>query len=312
MDRIIRHYKYRKFRKNSEGVKHIYPEELRIQYEDYLNVFLTLEAQYGKDYFEESNMKVLINLKNYSLIQSHYLTASKELISNLEILNNNNEVFFQINSLGLKGAKPKVESKKVAVWGDSVVFGFGKTWCDLQIGNSVQIFSGGLEGATAEDILRFAHQKNLENRFDLNIVSLGWHSIASRQRTNEYLSKARDIPNCALMTLPFSIPLKKSMSDIGSEFNFSKSVDDAFFFWGNQEYSVNSCFKLIYDMSIQNQKIRQFARKFGIPLLDFELIFGSHKMQEIDKSRFFDIGHLRPSAYPNVAGELSAFVRTIV
>ena len=312
MDTVIRHLKYRMLRANSHEIKHTYSEELRIQYEDYLNVFLDLEAKYREDYFEDQNKKVFISLKNYSLIQSQYLTESKELIPNLELWNQSGEVFFQINSIGLKGAKPRAESKKVVVWGDSVVFGFGKTWCDLQIGNHIQSFSGGLEGATNEKILSYAHKKNLENEFDLNIISLGWHSIASRQRIDESLSKVRDIPNCALMTLPFSIPLKISMFDIRSEFNFSKSLDEAFLFWGNHEYSVNSCFKLIYDMTRQNQRIRQFAAKFDIPLLDLELIFKSHKMREIDKVRFFDVGHLRPSAYPHVAGELSAFVGKIL
>ncbi len=299
-----------KFLWQSRKTSHEYSDDLKREYESYLDNFI--DNQYAlsegfEDYLEPLAQEISVSQKSYSLSQSQYLTNDYKLISNRRIYAGE-KLFFQINSWGLKGGAPKPTGKKFVVWGDSVIFGFGSTWTDLSIESEYQCFSGGLEGANAVKIIDYAVEKNQIFQIDLNLISLGWHSLGSRQLTQECLERTEILPNRALLTLPYSIPLHLAAQNLTNEFTSHTDVDSAFLFWGNYRYSPLACFKQIHEMQIQNEQIRKYAKRKSLPLLDLERIFYSKESKVIDKRRFFDIGHPRPSTYPFLKNSLLNFI----
>jgi hypothetical protein len=301
---------YLKFLRLSNSAKHEYSNTLRAEYETFLDNFIDKDYGLGDEYggyLEPGALSVSISQKNYSLIQSRYLTSDYKLVPNLRIYADDS-LFFQINSWGLKGSAPSNEGKKIVIWGDSVVFGFGRTWCDLKSVDGTQSFSGGLEGASADNIIDYAFEINSMYAIDGNVISLGWHSMGSKEKTNELLAMTETLPNRSFLTLPYSIPLHLASQNIENQFNTHADVGSAYLFWGNHKYSPLSCFKLIHDMQYQNSLIRKYAKKYKLPLLDLEEIFASKKATQIDKLRFFDVGHPRPSAYPFLAHSLMKFI----
>jgi hypothetical protein len=299
-----------KFLRQSRKTSHEYSDELKREYETYLDNFI--DNQYAlnedlKDYLEPFAQEISVSQKNYSLIQSQYLSKEYKLIPNRRIYADE-KFFFQINSWGLKGGAPKTTGKKFVVWGDSVIFGFGSTWTDLSNESRYQCFSGGLEGANAVKIIDFAIEKNQTYQIDVNLISLGWHSLGLSRETQKYLDRTKILPNRAFLTLPYSIPLQLAARNLTNEFTSHTDVDSAFLFWGNYIYSPKACFKQIHEMQIQNEQIRKYAKRNSLPLLDLEKIFSSKASKVIDKKRFFDIGHPRPSTYPFLKKNLLNFI----
>lgn len=299
-----------KFSRQSKNTRHEYSDDLKREYESYLGDFIDDKYSIKEEssiYLEPTAKEISISKKNYSLMQSHYLSSDYKLIPNLRIYSDE-KLFFQINSWGLKGGAPMTSGKKFVVWGDSVVFGFGSTWTDLNVNSNDQCFSGGLEGGNVEKIIDFAIEKNLVYQFDMNLISLGWHSLGSRRETQKHLERTEILHNRGFLTLPYSIPLQLAVRDLTNEFASHADIDEVFLFWGNHKYSPKACFKQIREMQIQNEQIRKYAKKNSLPLLDLEVLLSSKDSKVINKHHFFDIGHPRPSFYPILRKILLNFI----
>ena len=141
----------------------------------------------------------------------------------------------------------------------------------------------------------------------MNIFSLGWHSKHDKRLVHSVLQESMKLPNLALMTLPYSISLDLAKRDLSSEFSISKDLGDAYLFWGNHDYSVATARRLVREITEQNEVMRKFARKKGIPLLDLEEILVSERNPATFKRSFFDLGHPRPVIYPFLGAKLKEF-----
>jgi hypothetical protein len=262
----------------------------------------------SRNYFEDDAKHLSLG-SNYSIEVSKWRKSADELKENLVVHDRFNEFYFQINALGLKGKKCEKNSsiKLIAVWGDSVVFGISRGWVELANDHDKIFLSGGLEGANAESIFKFAKLKNSDYRFDLNIFSLGWHSINDLQLIWKILKKAKNLPKICLMTLPYSISRQLAKKDLSTFFNDSQDLNEAYFFWGNTDYSINNSRRLSKQIHNQNCLTRAFALRHRIPLLDLERHFQNEQSLGRFRSLFFDLGHPRQIAYPYLGSCLSEF-----
>jgi hypothetical protein len=107
------------------------------------------------------------------------------------------DVFFKTNALSLKGEQRDAKKKQAVVWGDSVVFGMGKSWVEGLNDHQAtyQFHNGGMEGDVAINIMNRMIYMNREHRFDMNILSLGWHGNESFKA--RYFSKKLHEPDAA-------------------------------------------------------------------------------------------------------------------
>src|SRR5438477_7850754 len=103
--------------------------------------------------------------------------TTRTLRPNMVLVDRRGAVVFEINELGLKGAARDPSRKLAVMWGDSVVFGIGRSWPCLIDGMAAgyQFLNGGIEADPYDNILRRAEASNHAHAVALNIVMLGWH-----------------------------------------------------------------------------------------------------------------------------------------
>src|SRR5436853_6844247 len=73
--------------------------------------------------------------------------TTRTLRPNMVLVDRRGAVVFEINELGLKGAARDPSRKLAVMWGDSVVFGIGRSWPCLIDGMAAgyQFLNGGIE-----------------------------------------------------------------------------------------------------------------------------------------------------------------------
>jgi len=106
-----------------------------------------------------------------------YDRERRVLQPNLVFLDRAGSILFEINEVGLKGDPLDPQRKLVVVWGDSVVFGWGRSWpCLLDaLAPGYQFLNGGLDGDFYTNVLRRAGEFNGHHNVNLNLLMLGWH-----------------------------------------------------------------------------------------------------------------------------------------
>jgi hypothetical protein len=262
-----------------------------------------------ENYLLPDNKYVVVDSTNYGLMQRKYMDEDWTLKPNVSLFQESGDFYFQVNEVGLKGSRLDSSRRQVAVWGDSVVFGIGRGWVDLASDKSILFLNGGAEGAPATAILNNSLEKNSKVSFDMNIFSLGWHSKYDTKLVRRVLEESLKLPNLAFMTLPYSISLDLAKRDLTSQFSINKDLSEAYLFWGNHDYSVATASRLVREIMNQNKIMRKFAKKKGIPILDFEEILVSERNAKTFKRSFFDLGHPRPAIYPFLASKLREFAK---
>ncbi len=262
----------------------------------------------SSNYFEPSAKHVLLS-ENYSLDTYKWKESDNSLRKNIIVFDRFNNLFFQINRIGLKGGSlpENSETKKVAVWGDSVVFGVSRGWVELASDEKFFFLSGGIEGASANNILAYAQTINTSEFFDLNILSLGWHSKHSLIEIWKVLKAANKLANLCLMTIPTSLSPQLAKKDLNNYFIDSNDINHAYMFWGSTIYSKRTAKNLVRQINHQNTLTRAFARKNNVPLLDLAEIFSQEQDLESFRKYFFDLGHPRPQIYPYLGACLNKF-----
>ena len=307
-----------KFIRFKENKSYEYDEEREKQYLEVQKQLLevletspsaTNQSDLPENYLLPDNKFVVLDSANYGLMQRKYLDENWTLRPNVSLFQESGDFYFQVNEVGLKGSRLDSTRRQVAVWGDSVVFGIARGWVDLASNNAILFLNGGAEGAPATAILDNAIEKNSKITFDMNIFSLGWHSKHDKRLIMKVLQESLKLPNLAFMTLPYSISLDLAKSDISRHFSTNKDFSETYLFWGNHRYSVATAKRLVREIQNQNRIMRDFAKKSGIPVLDFEEILVSERTPATFKRSFFDLGHPRPAIYPFLAAKLSEFAK---
>ena len=106
-----------------------------------------------------------------------YDREQRVLRPNLVFVDRAGSILFETNEAGLKGGPLDSQRDLVVIWGDSVVFGWGRSWpCLLdRLAPGYQFLNGGLDGDAYTNVLRRASEFNRQHRVNLNLLMLGWH-----------------------------------------------------------------------------------------------------------------------------------------
>ncbi|MBV8152426.1 MAG: hypothetical protein JOY59_12780 [Candidatus Eremiobacteraeota bacterium] len=250
-------------------------------------------------------------------VQSLYQdTVSYMLIPNLTFVDENGDVLFETNSLGMRG--PEVEPGKpfAVVWGDSTVFCYaiaGGGWPEQINDGSLNclFLNGGFEGSDYQKTLRRALVFNRATPAALNILMPGWAPFSTNRHVREDLQNALDeMPNAVLLTAPTFLNGAIINTDLSSF--FCDGNWETRFQFGDVPYSIATQHRLFAHIVERNEIIRSVAAETRTPLIDlFAFLYTTEKPQDL-RRHFGDISHLRPSAYPVVSSFIRESVRTLL
>lgn len=213
-------------------------------------------------------------------------------------------IYFETNSLGLKGREPETNFRQAVVWGDSVIFGIGAGWISEldSMMHGWQFHNGGIEGDPVINILDRAAGLQERLRPDLNVLFPGWHPSAGSVPVNDGFEAAleegiRRLRSVVLVTLPTSLN-----SQVVSQ-NISPFLGDTaygpFALWGALAPTVTNATELYHRITERNAMIRSVAKRLGIPIFDWFAAMPSEARPDF-REEFMDAGHPRPSAYPRI------------
>ena len=251
-----------------------------------------------------------------------------ELRPNLVFVNSGGSVLYEINEAGLKGDALDPSRKTVVVWGDSVVFGVGRSWPCLidRLAPGYQFLCGGILGDPYANILRRAREFNSAHPVALNLLMLGWHpnpvfldaangitksgperrwlvrvfrggaavSPLNRQLAKRLSAFLEAVPNTVLLTMPTA--LNRKIADL----DLSQFFVDAFTFLSRLPYSIDvqrGAFDFICE---RNRIAREICAELNIPVVDLFERFNTEGQADF-RTHFADILHFRPHSFPLVA-----------
>ncbi|MBI3419592.1 MAG: hypothetical protein HY053_05625 [Proteobacteria bacterium] len=258
---------------------------------------------------------------SHSIFQSFYILPERRgLYPNRVFVRKTGagpELFFETNSWGLKGPEPDGTKPVLAVWGDSVVFGHGRSWVEMlnDIQSNLCALNGGLEGDDPVNILRRMWEANQAYKVDVNIYFPGWHARPgyacdppSDWMPNPMLADIlpkvieQKMPGkFILCTVPIWLTPAMMQQDVPAYFHPEGNITDTYFaFWGNLTYGKDLVLNIYRYMSERNDIVRGMASKYGVSLIDLDKRFAFSTMEKI-REYFFDLCHFRPAIY----GELS-------
>lgn len=232
----------------------------------------------------------------------YYDTVSEALRPQLVFVDADGSIVFEINEAGLKGEAIDEHRELAVVWGDSVVFGVGRSWpCLLDsLAPGYQFLNGGIEGDSFTNILRRAARLNGQRAVALNFVMLGWHPLPDNRNVRCALTAfLQKTPNTVLLTMPTALNKRIAGHDLSCYFT-RRDADYSFAFCGNLVYSGDlqrTAFEYIIE---RNRIIREISSEMGIRLVDLYAGFDTECRDDF-REDFLDIVHLRPSAYSKIA-----------
>ena len=246
---------------------------------------------------------------------------------NLVLIGDDGSVVFETNEVGLKGDRIDPKRKLAVVWGDSVVFGFGRGWPCLLDEKlpGYQFLNGGIEGDPYQNVLCRAGLFNERHPVALNLLMLGWHvftgsrvlrrrkygrmaPLISRSSTpggNESLDAdltrhLKQWPNTAVITMPtalnrviLDLPLSTYCID-------GPDADQAFWLYGDRQREVEIQREMFCYIVERNAITREVCARLNIHVIDLFTALKTHNSSDF-RENFADVIHPRPRAYPMIA-----------
>ena len=135
--------------------------------------------------FDPSGLRTVLPVADTDVFKAlYYDREHAALRPNLTFVDRTGAIVFETNEVGLKGDPVDASRKLAVVWGDSVVFGSGRSWpCLLdRLAPGWQFLNGGLDGDPYSNILGRAAEFNSRCPVELNLLMLGWHHfVPARQ-----------------------------------------------------------------------------------------------------------------------------------
>jgi lysophospholipase L1-like esterase len=246
---------------------------------------------------------VHLMLEHYACKLLYYDNETQTLRPQLVFADAAGSIVFETNEIGLKGDAVDGDRQLAVVWGDSVVFGTGWGWPRLidDLAPAYQFLNGGIEGDFYANILRRASELNRRRSVALNLIMLGWHPLPDNRRLRSALTAfLRETENTVVLTIPTALNSRLAAQDL-SRYFCDGGDGHAFSFSGNLRYSLQLQ-RTAFDYIVErNQIARDCARRTGTPLVDLFAAFDTERADDF-RQDFLDIMHLRPSAYPKIAG----------
>jgi len=218
----------------------------------------------------------------------------------------------ETNSWGLKGKNADPSKPKVVVWGDSVVFGtytpIAQSWVDAMEEQLTdhQVFNGGIEGDGTRNIIGRMVNVNATREVAWNFFFPGWHDNfkISYDLYRDFKDRAGHLKNMVMITVPTLLDDITVQNDLSVDFQDGGITDSYRNFWGTEPYSSETAKQFFDFIQDRNKQIRRLAEDLNLPLIDLHAFMEPKKSPDPWKY-FFDIGHLRPSAF-QMAGKFVA------
>ncbi len=239
-------------------------------------------------------------------------SAAGKLISSVVVLKQDRDVFLETNSHGFFGPEIDFSKKLVAIWGDSVVEGWGHGW----IGGlsehfpGFQMLNGGINAATFPQVGTRALEMNRRVPIAYNVIFPGLNTmrlpIPSSRTVYAWLHRlCTALPNVILCTQPTSLNEDLAAGDITPHLAKAGSLGyrAGYNFWNDApptQENVRAFFEMIQEQNrlvwqVVSEQASLYRRR--IPVVDFYKRFYTRGLPEF-RDYFVDAGHFRGEAYP--------------
>ena len=232
----------------------------------------------------------------------------------------------EVNSLGCRGPEIEPGLPVIACVGDSTTMGVmatagglvGDSWTTHLDVPGYAVLNAGVEGLQ----LGRARERceSLRRRVPIACVVYytGWHNLIYNLRKPEYweeclhsfLSLDHQTVLCTLPTPLLPEMRKRGIDELVNERPEAVITDDYFHFWRGME--PDQWLRTLIDAHGRyNAHVADFCRRTGTPLIDLADFMRPRSYEEAPLD-FFDVCHLRPRAYPKVAGFISGELQKIL
>src|SRR5436305_971755 len=251
--------------------------------------------------FDPSGLRTVLPVADTDVFKALYYDREQAALRpNLTFIDLNGEIVFETNEVGLKGDPVDASRKLAVVWGDSVVFGSGRSWpCLLdRLAPGWQFLSGGLDGDPYSNILRRAAEFNDRHSVELNLLMLGWHHFVParpvtrgtpRQRWfawknvpleetweprsgnenlgTELVSFVHRVPNTVVLTTPTALNRHIVDHDLSS---YLADGDDrtGFRFLGDIPYQLHAQRQGFEHITERNDIVREVCARLSVRTVD--------------------------------------------
>jgi len=263
-----------------------------------------------------------------------------ELRPNLVFVDAAGAIVYQINEAGLKGDPIDPSRKLAVVWGDSVVFGVGRSWPCLidDLAPGYQFLDGGIEGDGYINILRRAADFNRKHDVVLNLLMLGWHPhtmflfervargategrSASRLRrmfarqpaliesNRELRARLTAFLQAVLNTVLLTIPTALNPHIVDRD--LSEFVVEGFTLLGRLPCTAATQIGAFAFVRERNRIAREVCAAMNVPVVDLYERFNTEHLDDFRES-FSDILHFRAEAYPEVAAAVFGGIKHLL
>lgn len=252
------------------------------------------------------------------------------------------QVVFETNEVGLKGDPIDPSRKLAVVWGDSVVFGSGRSWpCLLDaLAPGWQFLNGGIDGDPYTNILRRSVAFNRQHKVARNLLMLGWHPFLperivqrppgrwSRLTGNgaaveikldrggngglrhDLTAFLQQVPNTVVLTMPTALNHRIADQDL-SAYLVDGDDETLFRFIGYVPYQVAGQRQGFEHIIERNAITREVCTALGVRLIDLFAMFDTTGLPDF-REHFFDILHLRPRSYPLLAQRIHDSIKDLL
>lgn len=280
--------------------------------------------------FDPNRLRTVLPVADTDVFKALYYDREQAALRpNLTFIDPNGEIVFETNEVGLKGDPVDGSRKLAVVWGDSVVFGSGRSWpCFLdRLAPGWQFLNGGLDGDPYINILRRAREFNGRHSVELNLLMLGWHHfVPARPVTRaaphprwlawknasgeeiweprsgnenlgtELTSFLRCVPNTVVLTMPTALNRHIVDRDLSS---YLADGDDrtGFRFLGDLPYQITAQRQGFEHITERNDIAREVCARLRVRTVDVYAAFDTAGSADF-REHFYDVLHFRPRSYP--------------
>ncbi len=280
--------------------------------------------------FDPSGLRTVLPVADTDVFKALYYDREQAALRpNLTFIDLNGQIVFETNEVGLKGDPIDASRKLAVVWGDSVVFGSGRSWPWLldPLAPGWQFLNGGLDGDPYSNIFRRAAEFNGRHPVALNLLMLGWHHFVPARQViraaprprwlvwnndppeeiweprsgnenlqGELTSFLQRVPNTIVLTTPTA--LNRQIIDRDLSPYFVVGTDETGFrFLGDLPYQTDAQRQGFEHITERNDIARAVCARLGVRLVDVCAAFDTERSVEF-REHFYDVLHFRPRSYP--------------
>jgi hypothetical protein len=243
---------------------------------------------------------------DYAWFQSNYLHPVARRFYPNTLVYVGDELIFQTNSYGCKGAEPEPGLKLLGVFGDSVVQGVNMaSFVDHMQIPGFAALNGGIEGST----LRPTIDRLLEfqGRFPMACAAVhtGWHNLIYDERGEDFWASQLDriVGPETIAHFTLVADINPTVIDAGYTHLFREGV---YWRWMDELFVDKARLQDFYDqMNAFNRFIRAYCEDRGRILIDLTATLAPRGFTDVSR-KFIDLIHPRASVYREIGAEVAS------